>query len=122
MRFTNEDKKKIAKAQGQYAYEEDLVGNSYFVGYRCRRCNNIFTRLSDFEVDHIKPRSKRGSDRPSNLQLLCPICNKRKGMKLRGETNVPTRKTKRAAKKASTVKRKSSTVKRKSSTAQRKRI
>jgi 5-methylcytosine-specific restriction endonuclease McrA len=100
MRFTNEDKKKIAKAQGQYAYEEDFIGNNYFIGYRCRRCRRVFTRLSDLEVDHIKPRSKRGTDNPANLQLLCPTCNKKKG---------------------STVKGQSSTAKKKTSTAQRKR-
>jgi len=99
MRFTNEDKKKIAKAQGQYAYEEDLIGNRYFVGYRCRRCKRVFTRLSDLQVDHIKPRSKRGTDNPANLQLLCPTCNKKKG---------------------STVKRKLSTTKKKASTVKRK--
>lgn len=99
MRFTNEDKKKIAKAQGQYAYEEDFIGNNYFIGYRCRRCRRVFTRLSDLEVDHIKPRSKRGTDNPANLQLLCPTCNKKKGR---------------------TVQRKPSTTKRKASTAKRK--
>ena len=99
MRFTNEDKKKIARAQGQYAYEEDLIGNRYFVGYRCRKCRRVFTRLSDLQVDHIKPRSKRGTDNPANLQLLCPTCNK---------------------KKASTVKRKPSTTKKKASTVKRK--
>ena len=30
-------------------------------------------------VDHIKPRSKDGTDRIENLQLLCPACNSTKG-------------------------------------------
>lgn len=34
-----------------------------------------------FEVDHISPRSKGGSDVDSNLQLLCPPCNRKKGNK-----------------------------------------
>lgn len=108
MRFEKVDKKAIARAQDQYAYERnELTGELYFIGYRCRRCNNIFTRLSDFEVDHIKPRSKGGSDRPSNLQLLCKKCNRIKSDK-------PWRKT-------TTTKRKTSTTKRKTSTAKRKR-
>ena len=35
--------------------------------------------LDLFEVDHVKPRSKGGEDVDSNLQLLCPTCNRRKG-------------------------------------------
>ena len=128
MRFTNEDKKKIAKAQGQYAYEEDWVGDRHFVGYRCRKCKRVFTRLSDLEVDHIKPRSKRGTDNPANLQLLCPTCNRKKSNKIKGQSSVATRKRSRAKttsstvkKKASTIKRKTKTVKRKTSTVRRKR-
>lgn len=34
-----------------------------------------------FEIDHIKPRSKGGTDTDENLQLLCPTCNRRKGSK-----------------------------------------
>jgi 5-methylcytosine-specific restriction endonuclease McrA len=114
MRFAKEDKKKIAHAQEQYAYERDAwSGDLCFVGYRCRRCNRIFTRLSDFEVDHIKPRSKRGSDRPSNLQLLCRECNRTKSDK-------PWRKTTTVNEKTSTIKRKRSTTKRKTTTTKRK--
>ena len=106
MRFTNEDKKKIAKAQGQYAYEEDFIGNKYFIGYRCRRCKGVFTRLSDLEVDHIKPRAKRGTDNPANLQLLCPTCNKKKGSTVKGESSTIKRKSTTAKRKTSSVKRK----------------
>jgi 5-methylcytosine-specific restriction endonuclease McrA len=113
MRFTKEDKKKIARAQDQYAYDYDLTGEPYFIGYRCRRCNGIFTRLSDFEVDHIKPRSQRGTDNPSNLQLLCRECNRKKSDK-------PWRKMTTVKRKTSTIKRKTSTVKKKPSTTKRK--
>jgi 5-methylcytosine-specific restriction endonuclease McrA len=34
-----------------------------------------------FEVDHIVPVAKGGSNWPSNLQILCQTCNRRKGVK-----------------------------------------
>ena len=34
-----------------------------------------------FEIDHIVPRSKGGSDTDDNLQLLCSTCNRKKGSK-----------------------------------------
>lgn len=63
-------------------YEEDgWTGERHFIGYRCKKCKRIFP-LDILEVDHITPRASKGSNRPSNLQLLCPPCNKKKGTKL----------------------------------------
>ena len=48
------------------------------------RCNGICGRVLDidlFEIDHIVPRSKGGSDMDDNLQLLCSTCNRKKGSK-----------------------------------------
>lgn len=120
MRFTKEDKRRIADMQRQYEYERDWTGELHFVGYKCRRCNKVFTRLSDFEVDHIKPRSKRGTDRPSNLQLLCRECNRKKSDKPWRKTTTARRKSSPVKTKASTVKRRTKTVKRKTSTTKRK--
>lgn len=83
VRFTKEDKKLIAKAQKQEVYEiNDFTGERIrLIGYRCKKCKRQFP-LDVLEVDHIIPRALHGSERPSNLQLLCPPCNKKKGPRL----------------------------------------
>ena len=45
---------------------------------RCGGCRMDFP-FKLYEVDHIVPRSKGGTDSPENLQLLCGHCNKTKG-------------------------------------------
>ncbi len=44
----------------------------------CTGCLTNFP-FQNFEVDHIVPQSKGGSDADENLQLLCGYCNKVKG-------------------------------------------
>jgi 5-methylcytosine-specific restriction endonuclease McrA len=43
---------------------------------KCANCRRGIGRC--FEVDHIQPLTKGGSNWPSNLQLLCPRCNRKK--------------------------------------------
>lgn len=47
-------------------------------GGNCAGCKTHYQK-KDLVVDHIKPRSKNGSDNISNLQLLCNNCNSLKG-------------------------------------------
>ena len=49
-------------------------------GISCPACG-INTSYRDFEIDHIKPKSKGGDDTIENKQLLCSTCNKKKGDK-----------------------------------------
>ena len=44
-----------------------------------RRCAYCDATNVPLEVDHIEPRSRGGSDRPSNLTLACVPCNRDKG-------------------------------------------
>ena len=44
---------------------------------RCAYCQKRIRR--SYHVDHIVPLSKRGSNRPSNIQLTCETCNLKKG-------------------------------------------
>ena len=45
---------------------------------RCGGCHTAF-EYRHFEVDHVIPRSKGGTDHLGNLQLLCGHCNRTKG-------------------------------------------
>ena len=44
----------------------------------CNGCQHHFP-FRNLTRDHIIPRSKGGSDHPSNIQLLCAVCNSMKG-------------------------------------------
>ena len=57
------------------------VHKNYLYGIQegfCKICKNHYL-IKDLTVDHIIPRSKKGTDHPKNLQLLCHNCNSTKG-------------------------------------------
>jgi 5-methylcytosine-specific restriction endonuclease McrA len=41
--------------------------------WTCRRCKKTVDHT--YEIDHICPRSRGGSDAPANLRLLCRACH-----------------------------------------------
>ena len=45
---------------------------------KCNGCKVLFP-FRNFDIDHIVPISKGGTDHPDNLQLLCGACNSTKG-------------------------------------------
>jgi 5-methylcytosine-specific restriction endonuclease McrA len=49
----------------------------------CAACKVAITKTGKgkYHVDHVMPLRRGGSNYPSNLQLLCPTCNRRKGFK-----------------------------------------
>ncbi len=55
-------------------------------GYRCAYCRKEATR---WEVDHIIPRSREGSNRIKNLALSCHDCNQDKGNRTAAEYGHP---------------------------------
>ena len=41
--------------------------------------------FQNMTIDHIRPRSRGGTDDPGNLQLLCAACNSTKGNRTQDE-------------------------------------
>jgi len=46
-------------------------------GYTCFYCGH--NKVQNLSLDHITPKSKGGSDNPSNLLTACKKCNNMKG-------------------------------------------
>jgi 5-methylcytosine-specific restriction endonuclease McrA len=57
--------------------------------YRCAYCHQQATPTNKWEIDHILPRSRGGSDRVSNLVLSCHHCNSKKGDRTAEEFGYP---------------------------------
>ena len=78
-----------------------------------RKCNGCKRSLpmDVLHVDHIRAFSKGGSDKPSNLQLLCGPCNGKKGNKTQAqfEKELNQEKGKPAASKKTTTTKKVTT-------------
>jgi 5-methylcytosine-specific restriction endonuclease McrA len=49
---------------------------------KCAVCFEFL--FGKFETDHIMPLSRGGNNKPENIQLVCPKCNKIKGDKIYG--------------------------------------
>lgn len=47
--------------------------------WKCLSCSRCL--MDGYDVDHIVPISKGGSNLPINIQILCPICNRQKSAK-----------------------------------------
>ncbi len=55
----------------------EYCGDSVVIIYHYDHANQ--GRADQATVDHIQPKSKNGSDHPSNLCVACLSCNRRKG-------------------------------------------
>ena len=50
-------------------------------GLKCPLCRQTFADQGAFDLDHINPKAKGGTNEIGNLQLLCTQCNRDKGTK-----------------------------------------
>ena len=92
----------LARFDIQLMQNAEISGVQYQVGelagYEIRqyllekwqgRCAYCGVTDVPFEVEHIVPRSRGGSDRVSNLTLACHACNQRKGNQTAAEFGYP---------------------------------
>ena len=74
MNSTEKQKKKLTEKQKK---KKKLVDRD---GLSCRWCKKL--QLEDqLTLEHLRPKSKGGSDRLINLCLACPKCNQERGDK-----------------------------------------
>lgn len=69
---------KILSAEGSHT-KEDIARIKKDQRCLCAICKTKLVK--GYHVDHINPLAKGGSNYPSNLQLLCGLCNRKKGAK-----------------------------------------
>jgi len=80
-RRANEAKRRAARNGSNGSYTDADVADLVKVqNGKCGYCAKPLKRR--FHVDHIIPLSRGGPNIRTNLQLLCPSCNSRKGKKL----------------------------------------
>lgn len=67
-------------AVGKFSHE-DIQELLELQDHMCAICFEEFNDMLKYEIDHIKPLSKGGTNWPTNLQLLCRSCNAKKSAK-----------------------------------------
>ncbi len=93
-RYTNQtpDQRKLKQKRGRkrdkllYAEEyENITALRDFVNYHplhdCAICQKSITPI-EVQIDHILPLCKGGTNAKENLQIVCSVCNKKKGTKI----------------------------------------
>lgn len=73
------------KAEGRYT-NRDVLSLLAAQNGRCKSCGRDI--CCGFEVDHVIPLTRGGSNWPANLQLLCQACNRSKSNKLPEEWSI----------------------------------
>ena len=73
-----QSRQKVIKYLGKTYGLNKIITKNIFQrdGYKCKNCNGKF----ELTIDHIIPLTKGGTNDESNLQILCIVCNSRKGI------------------------------------------
>ena len=76
----------VSYQQGQL---QGYLLREYLLARWLRQCAYCYTSGVSFQVEHLLPTSRGGSDRASNLVIACDRCNKRKGSRTAEEFGYP---------------------------------
>ncbi|MFL9943721.1 HNH endonuclease [Paraburkholderia graminis] len=80
MRRSYESTRRARQKQSGGKYTKKQIDALMFLQKcKCASCRNSLKEA--FHIDHVMPLSKGGSNDISNIQLLCPDCNRRKSDK-----------------------------------------
>jgi 5-methylcytosine-specific restriction endonuclease McrA len=72
-------------AEGSFS-KRDIAALRKMQNGKCWWCQ---CELTEYQVDHRIPLAKLGTNKPNNLVLSCPDCNRRKAAKMPWETDNP---------------------------------
>ena len=81
----------LGKLPSPRSWLDHLYGKQ---GGNCNGCRHHQPIKENFDVDHIIPKSKGGTDHLDNLQLLCGNCNNIKGSRSMEYLNIARKRTK----------------------------
>lgn len=71
---------RIRNSEGTHN-ERDIEAILVRQKFKCAECGTTVKERSNRQVDHIMPIALGGANWPSNLQILCPLCNQKKNAK-----------------------------------------
>lgn len=75
----NEYHRKDQRSRMTKELREEIIQRD---NYTCQRCGKYMPDKVGLQIDHIVPVSKGGKTVPSNLQVLCSVCNGSKSDKM----------------------------------------
>ena len=91
MLMTRANERTMQRTQRISSPEHVKRGLAQIQGYKCMFCR-VRRKLPNFQIDHVTPVVRGGSNKTANLQLLCVPCKQRKSIQTNEEVHTLYRK------------------------------